>query len=105
MTMKQARATLGNTQAELPRIIKAAAKVAQDAGTNIKDLLKCLDHGGLAAEMAAMELYRRTGRTLPASPKSVVLSRVNWERFLVTHNGKSIHTKHAVRSRKAIAAS
>jgi hypothetical protein len=48
----------------------------------MNDLLTCLDRGGLAAEFAAMELYRRSGRPLPRDAKKLSLDHREWVLFL-----------------------
>ncbi len=57
-----------DANAEFSSIVEAAATIAKDSASTIDDLLNCLDHGGLAAEFAALELYRRNGIPLPNNP-------------------------------------
>jgi len=84
MTIKQARTTLRKADGSIPTVIEAAATVARSSDATLDDLLMCLDHGGLAAEFAALQLYRRTGRPLPSNPKGINLHRSEWEHFLAT---------------------
>jgi len=85
MTAKEARATLRDVGADLASVVEAAATIARDTNTSVEDLLKCLDRGGLAAETAAIELYRRTKRAVPASLRRLALGRREWEGFLARH--------------------
>jgi hypothetical protein len=82
MTIKQARTTLRKSDAPFSTVVEAAAEVARSPEAGMDDLLVCLDHGGLAAEFAVLELYRRTLRPMPANPKKLELTRAEWEQFL-----------------------
>lgn len=82
MTTEKARATLHSADARLPDVVEAAAFMACAPKATVDDLLACLDYGGLPAEFAAMELYRRTSRPVPRNPKAVQLKRMDWEKFL-----------------------
>jgi hypothetical protein len=82
MTIEEARTTLHDADARLSAVIESAAIVARSSDSTIDDLLTCLERGGLAAEFAAMELYRRTSRPVPSDAKKTSLKRREWEHFL-----------------------
>jgi hypothetical protein len=78
MTVVQARAILSNTGARLSDVTEAAAVIARTKASTLDDLFNCLDRGGLAAEFAAMELYRRAEQSPPSDPTLFITSRDRW---------------------------
>src|SRR5258708_6359962 len=85
MTTAQARFAIRNVHSSFSAVVEAAAVLARSADTTAEDLLACLDHGGLPAEFAAIELYRRTNRPMPESLSAINLRREEWERVLALH--------------------
>lgn len=98
MTTQQARAMLTEGDAEYSSVVEAAAIVCRSAESTPEDLLRCLDHGGLAAEFAAMELYRRTKQPRPKSPLQLIVRRLEWESILRTNRSKDASKARKERS-------
>jgi hypothetical protein len=82
MTTEEARAILHDPEARHPAVYEATVTVARDTGATVEDLCICLDHGGLAAEIAAITLYRRAHRPIPAGSTMISLTRAEWEDYL-----------------------
>jgi hypothetical protein len=82
MTTKEAKATLRNSRSDFPSVVEAVASIARDPRTSNEELLDCLEHGGLATEFAAIELYNRTKRKAPSDPTLFVVDRRDWEEFI-----------------------
>jgi hypothetical protein len=83
MTLEQSQQLLARSEAAFVDVVEAAAVLTTSAESTYGDLLRCLDHPGLPAEMAAMALMRRTGRGF-ASPLIRTLStdRADWLSYL-----------------------
>jgi hypothetical protein len=83
MTLEQSRQLLDRSGAAFVDVVEAAAVLTTSSESTYRDLLRCLEHPGLPAEMAAMTLMRRTGREFP-SPLIRTLStdRADWQSYL-----------------------
>lgn len=78
MTLAIARDVLADQTAEYTRLYEAACAVAGSADSGYDDLLSCLKRGGIAAEIAALALHKRTGRT--AEP--LIYDAADWSAYL-----------------------
>lgn len=88
MTLDEARAIARNTdglRASYAQQVEAAAVIAKSS-TDLKDLVDCLRMGGLAAEIAAMGLYSRTGRHVGADVHDFIMDPDDWSDYLALRN-------------------
>jgi len=81
MTFETAGQTIrsGGTMAELG---EAIGVLISSPGSSIIDLLLALKHGGFVAEQAALALYKRLNRKLPADHKNLETKLHSWLEWL-----------------------
>ena len=64
MTLAQARRIFERSDVSFADQVEAASVITSSADASLDDVLKCMEFPGLPAELAAIELHRRTGRPL-----------------------------------------
>ena len=82
MDLLDATRTVRDPQACLADRVRAVALLAESDESSIEDLVHCLRHRGIVAELAACALYRRTGRSKPKRLLDFA-DRDQWEQFLI----------------------
>jgi hypothetical protein len=78
VTLATAREVLADAAAEYVRLYEAAVAVVGSPDAGYDDLLSCLKRGGIAAEIGAMALYKRTGRI----PEPFIYDAADWTAYL-----------------------
>jgi hypothetical protein len=81
MTLQQARERLTADDGSFADVCEAAAVLSASPQATYQDLLCCLSHQGLPAELAALELTRRTSRPFDG-PRTLSTRREDWEAYL-----------------------
>jgi hypothetical protein len=84
MTTKQAIEVL-ERGGELPELAEAVGLVCSDPATAFEAILPGLRPGGFVAEQAALALYKRTFRPLPADRNALVTDPDAWRAWLAEH--------------------
>ena len=82
MDLSNARTIIENSTSDFDRQIEAVAVIAASPITSLHELAACLCIDGLPAELAALELYRRTGRPRDKVARSVTVDFENWRDYL-----------------------
>jgi hypothetical protein len=84
MNLAEARLTIEDTEAGYLAHLAAVEVVKSSPESTLADLLACLKltSEGIVPEVAAAELYRRTGRELPARMLDWSADHGDWEQFL-----------------------
>ena len=91
MNIHEARHLIDDRDAPIIARIEAASLLSQSDDATPADLVACLRCRGVIAELAALGLYRRTGRPEPRR----LLDFANpdqWEQYLIR---KRLQTDHA----------
>ena len=81
MTTEQAIAVL-EKGGQLTELVEAVGIVCSDPATSFEAILPALQHAGFVAEQAALALYKRTFRPLPADRSLLVTDRHAWADWL-----------------------
>lgn len=86
MDLTEARMVVRDASATWKTVCEASGLLSSCEETTFEDLLACLRHRGLPAEMAACALYVRTRRSrADGSPLSLVLAHDDWATYLRSH--------------------
>ena len=97
MDLADATRTLHDPEASRADRVIAAALLAESDETSIEDLVHCLRHRGIVAELAACALYRRTGRSRPKRLLDFA-DRDQWEQFLIRRRLLAEESKESLRA-------
>jgi hypothetical protein len=68
MSIQEARQLIADPDASMMARIEASSVLSLSDDATIMDLVDCLRCRGVIAELAAVGLYRRTGRPKPKTP-------------------------------------
>jgi len=83
MTLPDARRIMASGAESYADEVLAASAISSSADSTLDDLLSCLRRGGLPAELAALELYVRTGRSrVGTGPASLITDVQDWTTYL-----------------------
>ena len=83
INLSEARETLSHDSASYTALYEAAVVISSSSTSTIDDLLCCLRRGSIAAEIAAMELHKRTKRTIEDKwPAPIVTDAGDWMEYL-----------------------
>ena len=81
-SLDEARKIIADRDASFVQCFEAAALVSSSRESSLADLLACLRHRGLPAEIAATALYYRTGRPRVPSGLAFVTDEADWLLYL-----------------------
>lgn len=83
MNKAEAREIVKHKKGELVDRVMAASELIYASDCSFQDLLLCVEHGGLPAEWAAIQLYRSTQRPRrDDSLDSFIMDASDWESYL-----------------------
>lgn len=80
MSLEQARRVI-RSSGRLGELAEAIGTLIDEPAATVDDLLAGLRHPGVVAEQAALALYRRTGRPIPAGLDAPDLAEQGWREW------------------------
>ena len=88
MNITEARVILADANSTFTQKYEAVRVLTQSSETTIRELVACLEFGGICAEMAAMRLHLLTGRERPEGEIGVCLAPSDWAAFIEDAEGR-----------------
>jgi len=82
MNMTEAKMILANADSTFTQKYEAVLVLTQSSETTVRELVACLELGGICAEMAAMRLHLLTGRERPKGQIGVYLDPSDWATYV-----------------------
>lgn len=83
LNVEDARKIIGARTSPIVQVCHATAFLISSGDATFEDLVLALNVRGVPAEMAALELYKRTNRKRGPSLLEVVLDPADWRKYLV----------------------
>ncbi|MEZ5299679.1 MAG: hypothetical protein R3F11_03265 [Verrucomicrobiales bacterium] len=98
MTLPEALDVIADDSPDQLRLIAAAKMIAgvavkPDSLIGFETLVRCVDHGGVAAEIAARSLHLTLGRRAAdeVTPSDIIVDREYWVQYLDTVHHRETH--------------